>query len=113
MDKICYRFEQEYAGQGKPVVLNDVYGALSGDVITNLAFAKSYDLIGIKNWETPFTIAISNLVKTSHIMTHFGWIVPLMNCVPDKLLMALSSKLKPIVEFRRVSAQLDSSISAH
>ena len=88
-----------------------MYGALSGDVITNLAFAKSYDLIGTKNWESPFTIAVSNLVTTSHIMTHFSWIFPAMNCVPDKLLMALSSKFKPIVEFRRVSASLGRSIS--
>lgn len=104
VDKICDRFKQEYAGQSKPVVLNDVYGALSGDVITNLAFAKSYDLIGTKNWESPFTIAVSNLVTTSHFMTHFAWIIPTMNCIPDKLLMALSSKFKPIVMFRRVGA---------
>ena len=102
VDRICDRFKQEYAGRDKPVVLNDVYGALSGDVITNLAFAKSYDLIGTKNWESPFTIAVSNLVTTSHFMTHFAWIIPTMNCIPDKLLMALSSKFKPIVMFRSV-----------
>ena len=102
VDKMCDRFKQEYAGQSKPVVLNDVYGALSGDVITNLAFAKSYNLIGTKNWESPFTIAVSNMVTTSHFMTHFTWIIPTMNCIPDKLVMALSSKIKPIIMFRRV-----------
>ena len=103
VDKICHRFEQEYAGKNKSVVLNDVYGALSGDVITNLAFGKLYELMESKNWESPFTIAVSNLVTTSHYMTHFAWIIPTMNCIPDKILMALSSKIKPIIEFRRVS----------
>ena len=104
VDKICDRFKREYAGQGIPVVLNDVFGALSGDVITNLAFARSYDLIGTENWESPFTIAVSNMVTTSHWMTHFAWIIPAMNCIPDKLLMAFSSKFKPIIVFRRVDA---------
>ena len=104
VDKICGRFKKEYAGQGIPVVLNDVFGALSGDVITNLAFARSYDLIGTENWESPFTIAVSNMVTTSHWMTHFAWIIPAMNCIPDKLLMALSPKFEPIIGFRRVGA---------
>lgn len=103
VDKVCDRFEQEYSGKGKPVVLNDVYGTLTGDVITKLAFAKSYDFIASENWESPFTIAISNLVTTSHYMTHFTWIVPMMNLIPDRLIMALSSKFKPIIVFRRVS----------
>ena len=103
VDKICDRFEQEYSGKGKPIVLNDVYGALSGDVITNLAFAKSYDFIASDNWESPFTLAVSNLVTTSHYTVHFSWIVPTMNWIPDKLVMALSSKFKPIIVFRRVS----------
>ena len=103
VDKISGRLTQEYVGENKPLVLNDVYGCLSGDVITNLAFARSYNLIGTEKWESPFTIAVNNLICTSHWMTHFEWIIPTMNCIPDKVLMALSSKFKPIIEFRRAS----------
>ena len=106
VDKVCDRFEQEYLGKEKPVVLNDVYGALSGDIITKLAFAKSYDFIASENWISPFVIAIGSLVTTSHYMTHFTWMVPMMNWIPDKVIMALSSKLKPLIVFRRVSTSM-------
>jgi cytochrome P450 len=102
VERICARLTEEYQGKGKALILNDVYGCLSGDVITNLAFARSYDLIGTKHWESPFTIAVNNLIRNSHLMTHFEWIVPTMNCIPDKLLMALSETFKPIIVFRRV-----------
>ncbi|MCJ1439368.1 hypothetical protein MMC27_008760 [Xylographa pallens] len=100
VDRICGRLTEEYQGKEKPLILNDVYGCLSGDIITNLAFARSYDLIGTPHWESPFTLAINNLICTSHWMSHFKWIIPTMNLIPDKVLMAASSKFKPIVEFR-------------
>lgn len=103
VDKISQRMTDEYSGQKKPLVLNDVFGCLSGDVITNLAFARSYHLIESQKWESPFTTAVSNLVHTSHWTTQFVWIIPLMNCIPDKVVMALSPIFKPIVEFRLVS----------
>ena len=102
IDRICHRMETEYKGTEKVLVLNDVYGCLSGDVIANLAFARSYHLIDTPKWESPFTMAVNNMVTTSHFMTHFPWIIPAMNLFPDHVLMALSKTFKPIVEFRRV-----------
>ena len=103
VDTISGRLTSEYSGKEKPLVLNDVYGCLSGDVITNLAFAHSYDLIGTEKWESPFTLAVNNLIRTSHWMAHFWWIILTMNCIPDKVLMALSAQFKPIIQFRRAS----------
>lgn len=104
VDRISGRLTEEYAGTKKVLVLNDVYGCLSGDVIANLAFARSYDLIDTEKWESPFTSAVSNMMFASHWMTHLSWIVPLMNCIPDKIIMAVSSKFRPIVLFRKVNA---------
>jgi hypothetical protein len=102
VDKICKRFREEYAGTGKPVNMNDVWGCLSGDVITNLAFAKSYDLIGTPQWESPFTKAVNNAIITSHWMTHFPWIGSTLNRLPNSFVKALSSTLRPVVEYREV-----------
>lgn len=66
LDTISHRLTTEYAGRAKVLTLNDVFGCLSGDVITNLAFARSYHLVESEKWESPFTIAVSNLVHTSH-----------------------------------------------
>lgn len=104
VDRISGRLTEEYVGKEKVLILNDVYGCLSGDVITNLAFARSYDLINTENWESPFTTAVSNMMYASHWMAHFSWIVPLMNCIPDKVVMAVSSKFRPIILFRKVNA---------
>lgn len=102
IDKISARLTEEYVGTGKVLCLNDVFGCLSGDVIFNLAFARSHNLIDTQHWESPFTLAVNSLVTTSHWMGHFSWIVPIMNCIPDQVLMALSSKLRPLVAYRQV-----------
>lgn len=39
VDTISYRLRTQYSGKGRVLTLNDVFGCLSGDVITNLAFA--------------------------------------------------------------------------
>ncbi|RDL42235.1 uncharacterized protein BP5553_02214 [Venustampulla echinocandica] len=105
VDRICGRLTEEYQGKGKALILNDVYGCLSGDVITNLAFARSYDLLSTEHWESPFTIAVNNLIRDSHTMTHFSWIIPFMNLFPDKLIMAISDNARPIVQFRQEMEQ--------
>lgn len=102
IDKICGRLTEEYVGTGKVLCLNDVFGCLTADVIFKLAFARSYDLINTQHWESPFTISVNNMATTAHWMAHFSWIIPTMNCFPDQVLMALSSKLRPIILFRRV-----------
>lgn len=105
-DEITHRLQTEYAGRGKPLVFNDVFGCLTGDVITNLAFARSWNFIQSPKWESPFTVAIGNLVNSTHWTTHFPWIIPLMNCIPDRVIIALSGLFKPIIEFRRVGSPL-------
>lgn len=104
VDKITNRMKNEYSGQNKVLVLNDVFGCLAGDVITNLAFARSYNLIETEKWESPFTLAVTNLVHTAHWTTQFTWIIPAMNCIPDKVVGALVPIFKPIIDFRLVRA---------
>lgn len=103
LNTISHRLTTEYAGRAKVLTLNDVFGCLSGDVITNLAFARSYHLVESEKWESPFTIAVSNLVHTSHWATQFEWLLPTMNLLPDKLVKALAPIMAPIIDFRLVS----------
>jgi hypothetical protein len=106
LDTISRRLTTEYAGRGKVLTLNDVFGCLSGDVITNLAFARSYHLVESDKWESPFTIAVSNLVHTSHWATQFEWLLPAMNMLPDKLVKVLAPIMAPIIDFRLVSGMI-------
>lgn len=71
-------------------MLSDVFGCLSGDVITNFASTRCYHLVESEVWEPPFTTAVSNLVHTSHYATQFEWLLPTMNMLPDRLVKALA-----------------------
>lgn len=102
IDKISGRLTEEYVGTGKILCLNDVLGCLTGDVILSLAFARSQNLIDTQHWESPFTSALKSMIATCHWMAHFSWIVPVMNSIPDQILMALSSQLRPMLLFRQV-----------
>ncbi|KAF1351423.1 cytochrome P450 [Delphinella strobiligena] len=101
VDKISHRLTTEYACKSKVLILNDVFGCLSGDVITNLAFARSYHLIESEEWESPFTTAVNNLVHTTHWTTHFEWILPIMNVILDKIVGTLVPMFQPIIQFRQ------------
>lgn len=106
VDKISQRLATEYAGKGKVLILNDVFGCLSGDVITNLAFARSYHLIESETWESPFTNAVNNMVHTTHWTAQFEWVLPIMNVIPDKIVGTLVPIFQPIIQFRQVSLLL-------
>lgn len=106
VDKISHRLTTEYACKSKVLILNDVFGCLSGDVITNLAFARSYHLIESEEWESPFTTAVNNLVHTTHWTTHFEWILPIMNVILDKIVGTLVPMFQPIIQFRQVTKLL-------
>lgn len=101
VDAICSRLAAKYAGRRKPVKFNDMFACLAGDVITNLAFGKKYDLCLSEDWETPFTKGMTNLASSTHLTTQFEWVVPLMNCIPDRI-MAMSPLFQPIIEFRHI-----------
>ncbi|RFU34022.1 hypothetical protein B7463_g2266, partial [Scytalidium lignicola] len=100
VDKICVRFRKEYAGQDKAVSLNDVYGCLTADMITSLAFGRSYELLQKENWDSPLTKGMEALVYSGPWMTQLPWLVPAMNCIPEKVIKSLSPAFKPVLEFQ-------------
>ncbi|KAI9840233.1 MAG: hypothetical protein M1837_001816 [Sclerophora amabilis] len=101
MDRICERISDEYAGKDRVLVLNDVFGCLTSDVITNLAFAKSHNFIERPNFQSAFGSAIKDMVYTAHWATQFGWIIPMMNAMPDSVVGYFSPIFKTVLEFRR------------
>jgi hypothetical protein len=100
---ISRRLTTEYAGRARVLTLNDVFGCLSGYVITNLALARSYHLVDSEKWESPFTTVVNNLVHISHWAMQFEWLLPTMNLLPNKLVKALAPIMAPIIDFRLVS----------
>ena len=105
VDTICLRLQDEYAGKGRPLVLNDVFAALAADVVIALAFGDEPTVCVSENWKTPFTSAMDNLVASTHVNTQFPFMVPLTNAIPESILMK-SPAIRPVLEFRHVSCSL-------
>lgn len=112
IDRICERIRDEYAGKHRVLVLGDVFGSLTSDVITNLAFAKSYSFIEMPNFQSELGTAIKDMVYTTHWTTQFPWLVPMMNAIPNSVVGFLPPIFKTVLEFRGVSL-LDAARQSH
>ncbi len=102
VDQVCDRLNAEYVGKEKELTLNDLFGCLAADVVMEIAFGHSYNLIAMPNFLHPFTLSSANTARTVHIVTHFPWVVTLTESLPESLLMAVSEQLRPIILYRRV-----------
>ena len=101
-DKVLDRIIKKYGGTNKELTLNDMFGCLIGDIIMDLAFSHSYNMIETEDFKHPFTESTKETVGMVHWVTHLPWIVPLTNAFNEDLLMSLAPALKPIILFRRV-----------
>lgn len=102
VDRVCARLRSEYAAQDRPLVLNDLFAAVSADVIVFLAFGDEPSVCATADWKTPFTTAMDDLVASTHVNSQFPFMVTLTNAIPDSLLLKIPD-LRPVIEFRHVS----------
>lgn len=102
LNRVCERLTNEYAGNGRILVLNDLFGCLTANVVMEIAFGQSDNLIESEDFLHPFTLAAAATVRMVHLTTHFPWIVTLSKLIPEDILIALSPLLRPVILFRRV-----------
>jgi hypothetical protein len=101
-DRVSHRLSTEYAGTGRVINITNMWSGMIADVVTELAFGRSADYSAAPDFNSPFSVAISNLVYGAHYNTHFRFIIELMNWVPDHVLGVLVPPFKPILEYRVV-----------
>ena len=102
MDRICARLASDYAGKQRVLVLNDMFGSFASDIITKLAFAKSYDFIEQPEFRSDLSNGVKNMVQTAHMTTQFPIMVSLMNALPDWLVCKGFPIMEPVLKFRGV-----------
>ena len=100
---ISQRLTTEYAGQNKPLDMGNMWGCFTADVIMDIVFARPKNFSRYPDFESPFTLALRNMATWAHVTLHFGWILTIMNQVPDQVAKALFPPFRPIIEFREVS----------
>lgn len=110
-DRISYRLETEYAGTDKVVDLLSMWGSMTSDVIMEVVFARPKHYVDAPDFRSDFTVALRDMVFTSHVMTHFGFILTIMNSLPNWFVKWAVPQIKSVIGFREVRRRLLSSVA--
>ena len=104
IQRLCSRIENEYAGNSRPLVLNDVWGCLTSDTVVGYCFERSYHFIDEQNFKASFPIAMEDLVNGVHYVTQFPWLSTTFQTLPGWILAALQPSMKSVIDFNNVGS---------
>jgi cytochrome P450 len=100
VDKFCQKISQYHNEPFLP--LSRACMALTTDIITEYAFAKSYDQLDSPNFQDTLHEALVAIYVTGHFALHFPILFPLLDSLPDWLVIKMQPALLPVVGLRRV-----------
>lgn len=101
IDKLMARFEG-LKGSGRNVNLVDVYASLTGDVIGQYAFAQTYGFLDDPDFAPYWHKLIMGVSQNGHMLKQFGWMMPLMQAMPDWLVKIVQPQMMTLLEFQRL-----------
>jgi cytochrome P450 len=99
--KLCEKLA-EYQKDGRVLPLNRAWMALTTDIITQYAFAKSYDHLNSPNFQAPLQEALVVCDTTGHFALHFPIVFPILDMLPDWFVIKVQPVLQPVVGLRKV-----------
>ena len=102
VDRLCDRLQREYAGSGRVLVMDDMWGCLSSDTIVEYCFDRSYQFIELSDFRAHFIDAMNDLLNGIHAVTQFPWILPMVNCLPDSVIKKLQPAMASVMSFNSV-----------
>ncbi|KIX02127.1 uncharacterized protein Z518_08066 [Rhinocladiella mackenziei CBS 650.93] len=100
LDKMCSRIA-EYVGTDRILPLHRAWTALTGDVVTEFCFAKAYNHLDSPDFEETFHEAMHAACESSSILMQFPWLWPIMNSLPDWLVVKLEPKMHMHIQVQR------------
>lgn len=69
-------------GSGTNVNVVDMYSCLTGDVISQYAFTRSYNLLDTPDFAPHWHALWMDNGRSGHLLKQFGWLVPMLRCLP-------------------------------
>ncbi|KAI2015657.1 hypothetical protein LOY97_005520 [Ophidiomyces ophidiicola] len=99
VEKLCQKLS-EYR-DGKPVPLNRAWMALTTDIITEYAFANSYDQLDSPNFQDTLHEALVAIYVTGHFALHFSIVFPILDALPEWLVLKMQPALASVVGLRK------------
>lgn len=91
---------QGYAGTDRPVTMNSAFSCLTTDVVTEYAFAKSYNFLLSPSFEPNFHRAIVAGSDMGPWIKQFPWLLTLMNRLPQSVVMRVNPEAAIYVQFQ-------------
>jgi cytochrome P450 len=101
--KLLKRLERnQRSGEAVPLVL--AFKALTGDIITEYCFGKSFNHLDQEDYNQYHFDSVQNSFEMSHLMLQVGWLGWLMKPLSDAIPIKLFPGMRLLAEMRRVSA---------
>ncbi|MCJ1391688.1 hypothetical protein MMC18_004553 [Xylographa bjoerkii] len=99
MDRLCERLASEYAAKGKVLVMNEMWGAWTSDIIVGYCFERDYNFVEQPDFRASFTSAMIDLLEPVHFVTQFPKIISFMNALPDSIIKFLQPGMASVLQF--------------
>lgn len=101
LKKLCARIG-DYAGTDSVLPLHRAWTAYAGDVVTEFCFAKAYDHLESPDFKETFHEAMHAACESSTVLMQFPWLWPIMNSLPDWLVVKLEPKMYMHIQVQQV-----------
>lgn len=101
VDKLCTKVSA-YVDDGRVLHLNRAWMALTTDIITEYAFAKSYDHLDSPDFQESLHDALVAIYTTGQFALHFPITFPILGALPDWLVSKMEPRLLPVIGLRKV-----------
>ncbi|KAF1982274.1 cytochrome P450 [Aulographum hederae CBS 113979] len=99
-DRLCSKLT-EYQRDGRVLPMDRAWMALTTDIITEYAFAKSYDQLESPNFEDTLHEALIAIFTTGHFALHFPMTYPILDSLPDWFVLMAQPSLQPVMGLRK------------
>lgn len=100
LEKLCQKIAQ-YQNDGQVVPLNRAWMAVTTDIITEYAFAKSYNQVDSPNFQDTLHEALVAIYTTGQFALHFPIVFPILDRLPDWFVLLAQPALQPVVGLRK------------
>jgi cytochrome P450 len=103
VDKLVYRITQ-FQERGAVIDWHKAMTAYAGDVISEYSFARSYDHLDSPDFRDNYYEPMHAACESGMLTLQFPWLWPLMNSLPDAVVLKLQPLLYLLINLQRVSA---------
>lgn len=104
VEKLCRKIAL-YQQDRQVLPLSRAWMALTTDVITEYAFAKSYDQLDSPNFQETLHEALVAIYTTGQFALHFPIVFPILDILPERLVKMAQPEVLPVVGLRKVNIQ--------